>query len=287
VAKRFTDTDKWKDEWFLELEPTLKVLWIYILDTCDHAGIWKANFKLASYSVGTILDKQSAIKAFKSRVKVITDDKWHVTKFISYQYKGKLNPEKNNAHRGVVNALILNGIDTSPYLAPSEPLVSQPTLVTSPTGLGIGLGLGEGSSFFSSSKKEEPKKILSMVQNEGNLKTDQLIQLFNDRLASKKGFPFCRGLSGNQINELITTLSFPEFQKIETWEELFEKVSDSEYLAGKTKRSDFVATLGWLVKHDNALNVLNGQYGSKTVLNGNHGALTPEEIEFARKEGII
>jgi hypothetical protein len=252
MAKRFTDTEKWKDEWFLELEPTLKMLWIYILDTCDHAGVWKSNFKLASYSIGAILDKQSAKKAFGSRIKELTPDKWHVTKFISYQYKGFLNPS-NKAHKGVINSLILNGIDLSPFVDPLKPLRSQDALDQRGLGIGVGIGLG---SFNSSSSPKKGTESLNPVR------LDQIIQLFNDTLAGKVGqIKYCYGLSGPQAEDFLTTTSFEQFTHLETWEEIFKNVSASPFLCGESKGgSGWTVTLNWLVVHGNALKVLNGSY---------------------------
>ena len=49
MAKRFTDTEKWKDEWYTELSSDYKIIWQYLLDTCDNAGIYKRNIKLLNY----------------------------------------------------------------------------------------------------------------------------------------------------------------------------------------------------------------------------------------------
>ena len=47
MAKRFTDTDKWKKKWFRELKPISKCFWSYLLDNCNHAGIWEVDISLA------------------------------------------------------------------------------------------------------------------------------------------------------------------------------------------------------------------------------------------------
>ena len=52
MAKRFTDNQKWSKSWFMDLEPKDKLLWIYMIDSCDHAGIWEVNWKLTSFMVG-------------------------------------------------------------------------------------------------------------------------------------------------------------------------------------------------------------------------------------------
>lgn len=52
MAKRFTDTEKWKRPWFRSLSVKQKLIWIYLCDDCDHAGIWYGDFDLMSYQLG-------------------------------------------------------------------------------------------------------------------------------------------------------------------------------------------------------------------------------------------
>ena len=49
MAKRFTDTQKWSEDWYLDLPITYKVFWIYICDNCNHAGIYKPNKRVLNY----------------------------------------------------------------------------------------------------------------------------------------------------------------------------------------------------------------------------------------------
>lgn len=256
MAKRFTDTEKWKDEWFLELEPLMKMLWIYMLDTCDFAGVWKVNFKLASYSIGTALDRQSALNALGDRIMVLSLDKWHIPKFITYQQKGYLNPT-NNAHKGIINLLEYHNIETSPYLVNAKTRQGLPTKCFDSLGAQVKVKVEvKDSSSFSSSLKTKSA-----------LKIDEVENLFNEILSGKGKITHCRGLSSKNIQDFITTTSFEEFQKIETWKEIFQKVSASEFLTGLQQGSAFVATLNWLLIHDNALKVLNGQYGKGSTQN--------------------
>ena len=44
MAKRFTDTDKWKKGFIRNLPTKYKLLWLYILDDCNHAGVWETDF---------------------------------------------------------------------------------------------------------------------------------------------------------------------------------------------------------------------------------------------------
>ena len=52
MAKRFTATDKWGDPWFCGLSVSDRMFWIYLLDACDHAGIWQVNWPLVSFYHG-------------------------------------------------------------------------------------------------------------------------------------------------------------------------------------------------------------------------------------------
>ena len=56
MAKRFTDSTKWDDPFFADLSNDYKLLWIYILDKCDHAGIYKVNKKMAEFCLNTKFD---------------------------------------------------------------------------------------------------------------------------------------------------------------------------------------------------------------------------------------
>jgi len=267
MAKRFTDTDKWKDEWFTELDPILKILWIYITDTCDHAGFWKVNFRLASYCLNSPVDKQSAINAFSQRVDVLSDDIWFIKKFIRFQYGVPLNI-KNNAHKGVLKSLEKHRVETSPYI---YLVVTHEGLVTKPyDSLG---DMDKDMDMDMDMDKDKDSSSLSFLNTKSALKIDTVIQLFNDMLANTKTgkISFCRDLSAKQREDFITTTSFKDFQTLETWREIFEKVKSSEFLIGNS--AGFVATLNWLVIHGNALKVLNGQYsGTPDKQNGTQKA---------------
>ena len=107
MAKRFTDSEKWKDAWFMDLPIKYKLFWIYILDDCNNGGIWKVNFKVASFFIGEHLEYSEVMRIFKERVYVISNEYWFIEGFIKYQYKcnaKELNP-KNKAHLSVIRLL--------------------------------------------------------------------------------------------------------------------------------------------------------------------------------------
>ncbi len=112
MPKRFTDTDKWKKPFIRSLEGPYKLLWFYIIDDCDHAGIWQVDFEVAKIRTGEDFSETEAIKLFGDRVEVFHDgSKWFLKDFISFQY-GELN-EKNRLHLSVINILKKN--EVGPY----------------------------------------------------------------------------------------------------------------------------------------------------------------------------
>lgn len=129
MAKRFTDTDKWKKGFIRGLEGPYKLLWLYILDDCDMAGIWQKDFEVACIRIGEDVTEKKALEVFGGRIKIF-GNKWFVVDFIQFQY-GELK-ETNRMHVAVLNTLIKNEISTD---GASKPL---------PRGQGQGQGKGQG-----------------------------------------------------------------------------------------------------------------------------------------------
>lgn len=104
MAKRFTDTDKWKKPFLRSMKAPYKLLWLYILDECDHAGIWQVDVSVAEIKTGERLNLQKALEQFSGRVEILqAGEKWFIPDFIEFQY-GTLNPE-NRAHNSVISIL--------------------------------------------------------------------------------------------------------------------------------------------------------------------------------------
>lgn len=87
MAKRFTDSTKWSDIWFSELDTEQKLAYIYILDSCDQVGVWHPNFKLADFQLGFITDWNKFKRTLSdSRVFVMPNGNWWIKKFCGFQY---------------------------------------------------------------------------------------------------------------------------------------------------------------------------------------------------------
>lgn len=103
MSKRFTATEKWEDPFFHGLDNNGKLAWLFLLDKCDNAGIWNVNYPLMEFFIGC----RAEIGWFKGRVIEISDDKWFIPKFVTFQY-GDLNKE-NRAHLSVIRKLEKEG----------------------------------------------------------------------------------------------------------------------------------------------------------------------------------
>jgi hypothetical protein len=115
MPKRFTATEKWVDPWFCSLTDNEKLFWLYLLDNCNHAGIWEPNwFMFGVYVRNFTYNPQH----FENRILELPSKKWYIPKFIVFQYGGveKLNPE-NKAHASVLSILEKEGA-TKPLHSP-------------------------------------------------------------------------------------------------------------------------------------------------------------------------
>jgi len=109
MAKRFTDSEKWKKPWFRSLSPVEKCFWVYVLDNCDQAGIWDVDFQLASFCIGDSLDEVRIREVFKKQYAEVAGGKrWHIPDFLDFQY-GELR-YSNRLHAFVLNLLKKQGV---------------------------------------------------------------------------------------------------------------------------------------------------------------------------------
>ena len=106
MAKRFTDTEKWKKGFVRSLPPAYKLLWIYMLDDCDNAGVWQVEVEVASIRIGSKLNEKEALKLFGNNV--ISFDggsKWFIKEFVKFQqgvnHIAELN-SNSNPHKSIL-----------------------------------------------------------------------------------------------------------------------------------------------------------------------------------------
>ncbi len=93
MAKRFTDKNKWTDEWYLSLSNDDRIVWEYILDTCTIAGRLKKNFKLLNFCCNVDYEEKQLLKVFDSRL-LDKGGFYFIPKYLKFQYAKGLNSQK-------------------------------------------------------------------------------------------------------------------------------------------------------------------------------------------------
>ncbi len=159
MSNRFTETEKWKDPWFCELDLQHKLFWLYLCDTCDHAGIWQVNIPLVKFHIP---DLQYNPDNFKDRVVILSKEKWFIKKFVLYQQKvnslDELNPS-NKCHASIINILEKEKI-LSPLEAPAK---------------GLGRGYSKGNSKVMVKVNKYKEERFQPVPNNIRKEIDQLL----------------------------------------------------------------------------------------------------------------
>ena len=112
MAKRYTDTNIWIEDWFIDLPIEYKLFWYFILSNCDHAGLFRVNLRLFCSLNGVKLDSNKAIDYFnsnKERIRIISENLWLIEDFFSYQYGEIFNPN-NRVHDSIEKLYNKHGI---------------------------------------------------------------------------------------------------------------------------------------------------------------------------------
>lgn len=110
MAKRFTDTNKYKKPFVRSLPAAYKLLWDFLYHDCDHAGIWIVDFEIAQTYLGNDVkvEKEMALELFNSDepriIEIEGGKKWFIPSFIEFQY-GRQLVTKNRMHVPIINIL--------------------------------------------------------------------------------------------------------------------------------------------------------------------------------------
>jgi len=110
MAKRFIDTKIWDKAWFRKLNTNSKLIWIYILTKCDHAGILDADWEAMNFFIGTDINNYDDIPdSIKNKMEFIDENQFFIPSFIEYQYGNlKIN---SKPHLSVIKRLEEKGLN--------------------------------------------------------------------------------------------------------------------------------------------------------------------------------
>jgi len=85
MAKRLTDTEKWNDDWYISLSNDYRIIWQWLLDNCNHAGICKRSIRLLNLMCNTDISEKELISQMDGRI-VVKENNWFIPKFLKFQY---------------------------------------------------------------------------------------------------------------------------------------------------------------------------------------------------------
>ena len=113
MAKRFIDTKLWDKAWFRKLDPKSKLVWIYIVTRCDHAGVWDCDWEAASFFIGQDVNPNELPDSVVNKMITIEKEsdqetQYFIPSFIEYQY-GVLR-QNSKPHLSVIKRLTEKGL---------------------------------------------------------------------------------------------------------------------------------------------------------------------------------
>lgn len=108
--KRFTDTEKFEDDWYLSLSHEMRSMWEFIWAKCDGAGVWNPSETLIRVYIGPNMTLDRAYKDLSDRILKLPNGKWMVKGFIRFQQGGLLSAN-NPCHKRIRSILDANEVD--------------------------------------------------------------------------------------------------------------------------------------------------------------------------------
>ena len=129
MAKRDTDNEKWKKQFFKRLTQSEMLFWLYINDDCDHSGVWYVDLEVAALRIKEpSIDLPKMIGVFnldEERVILFHGSKKLLIKsFVVFQYAPDPSP-RNRLHLAANKTLEAHGFKwfnavTTPLERPKE-----------------------------------------------------------------------------------------------------------------------------------------------------------------------
>jgi hypothetical protein len=273
LKKRFTDVDKWEQPWFRNLAPPTKLLWVFLLDRCDPAGVWEVDPEGFCFHTGCTpksfkdgidtlrsLGRISALPAADSSVGAggfVADRLW-VVKFVQFQH-GKLSPQCK-PHVPVFAALERHGLRQ----------LESGSCVPKSKGYPKGMESLEVKVKGKAKAKEKGE-----CQIDKDALINWCVKYWNEMLSCR--LPKVTKLTPTRRKALVLRLKEQCKEDNTTgkrvWEEIIFKIKWSPFLMGTT--SDFCASFDWVLAPRNWTKIWEGNYNKKakpqSLTDNDHG----------------
>lgn len=98
MGSRLSDTDKWKNPWFRSLPGKYKLLFIYMIDECDNAGVMHLDIDLIAFVLKEEIKIEEIKHYFEKQIVFVAPDKIVIKNYIAHQKnKNNTTMQKNIA----------------------------------------------------------------------------------------------------------------------------------------------------------------------------------------------
>ena len=123
MAKRFSDTEIWNKEWFLNLSLKHKMLVKFLFDNCDCAGVYEPNYALLSFYLGEKITPNDFENL--KQIRKLNNGNFLIEDFLKFQYGissyESLNPNFS-VHKGIIKSLEKNQLLSKGCVRVKQPL---------------------------------------------------------------------------------------------------------------------------------------------------------------------
>ena len=213
MGKRFTDTDLWDKEWFMDLAPAEKCAWYYIKDRCDNVGVWSPNRKLANVVIGADVDWEDLPEKCHGNIKVLPSGKWLIVDFVRFQHPDVFadytDRQPSNAVKSYLTLLVQHKLqDEYPELAAAFAWVSQALLKTLPSPSQDPPGASQGASRSPQGKEQERNRLGTGKEQEKEAEIEKRFLEIHRPICQRCGKPYvgdfcraCKWAPGDPIDE--------------------------------------------------------------------------------------
>jgi hypothetical protein len=255
MAKRFTDSELWNKDWFLDLSIKQKLLVKYIFDNCDIAGFLEISFRTLSFVFGEKVTRED-FDGLK-QIKFINENTVFVEDFIKFQNNVEiedLNPNYS-VHKGILKKLNkYNGFVT--LKDPCQDLQCE----TSNGSIQVKVKVKD-KVIVKNKEEEEKKENLTKEKKENSFSDPYSLYNFIREKWKKKTDSECF-LNTSEVDKLFSLYIETE-DFLETFNKVCEVMEALRYLW--RKELGFSPGLNWLLKDNfkNYSDVRNGTYDSK------------------------
>lgn len=271
MAKRFTETNKWQDGWFLSLPNDYRIIWLWLVDNCSIAGFWKKDFDSLNFfykpsTPTSFIDETKFKEIFNGRCFDL-GEYFFIPKFLKVQYPQGLTSNKpiiisirKEIYKRLGNdySIITQSLGNDyPMITQSLDMIAQSYKIKDKDKDNKKEGGMEGKN----------TKILFEIKKEIDLagQTSEVEKIeFNiffdswNKFAKESNLISARELSPARKQKVTKRLSE---HPLEWWNEVFSLCARTLFLNGDSKEG-WRASFDWIVANsDNGVKVLEGKYG--------------------------